>query len=54
MFMKKLLVVLCALALTATACGNKEEAVNNVEATTQEATENQSAERSDLRRGCCA
>ena len=45
--MKKLLVVLCALALTATACGNKEEAVNNAEATTQEATENQAAEKSD-------
>ncbi|WP_458459623.1 hypothetical protein [Pseudobutyrivibrio sp.] len=37
--MKKLLVVLCALALTAPACGNKEEAVNNTEATTQKAVE---------------
>ena len=45
--MKKLLVVLCALALTATACGNKEEAVNNAEATTQKAEENKTTEKAE-------
>ncbi len=45
--MKKLLVVLCALALTATACGNKEEAVNNTGATTQMAEENKTTEKAE-------